>query len=312
MSSTEQNILKTLAYFNIFQYPLSKEELLLFHAQRSTQAVIDAALNILCNKGLVFRLDEFYSMQSNNTLAERRRNGNTFAVTQMRTAHKAARILSRFPYVRGLAISGSLSKNFADESTDIDFFIITATDRLWIARTVMHLFYKLIYFTGRQCWFCMNYYVDLARLEIVEKNIYTAIEIATLLPMQGKEALDDFMFANEWIKKYYPLCETNTINAGTIKKGFLSRMFETLFNGKLGSIIDDLLMRITEKRWKKKVQRQMKNKKGLTFGMKVDKHFSKPDPTFFQDKVIEMYHDNISRLRSHPVHPHHSSCLECP
>lgn len=296
MSSTEQNILNTLAYFDIFQYPLSKEEVLLFHAERSTQTAIDAALYTLCTSGTVFKLSEFYSIQNNISLAQRRHAGNEFALRQMKTARRASRILSRFPYVKGLAVSGSLSKNFADESTDVDFFIITAVNRLWIARTLMHLFYKLAFFTGRQRWFCMNYYVDESGLEIVEKNIYTAIEIATLLPMHGKTALDDFMLANTWVKVYYPLCETNTTNAAVIKKRFLSRMVEKIFNGNLGERLDNWLMRLTKKRWERKVSKQMKNKKGVALGMIVDKHFSKPNPDFFQDKIIEMYREKVKNL----------------
>jgi hypothetical protein len=296
LGSTRQNILNTLAYFDIFHYPLSKEEILLFHCETAVQPVIDEMLDELCKEEVIFRLAEFYSIRNDISLAQRRYKGNKFAFEQMKTARKAAKILSRFPYVKGLAVSGSLSKNYADESTDVDFFIITASNRLWVARSIMHLFYKLIYFSGRQRWFCMNYYVDESGLEIEEKNIFTAIEIATLLPMHGKPVLDDFMAANAWVRDYYPLCETNTSNALPVKKRFFSRLIEKMFNNGLGERLDNYLMKVTEKRWKKKMDRQMKNRKGLPLGMLVDKHCSKPNPAFFQNRVITQHNIKLKEL----------------
>ena len=296
MGSTRQNILNTLAYFDIFQYPLLKEEILLFHSVITDQRLIDESLDDLCNEGTVFKLDEFYSIQNGMALAQRRRTGNRLAFEQMKNAHRAAKILARFPYVRGLAISGSLSKNYADENTDIDFFIITKANRLWLARTLMHLFYKLHYFTGKQRWFCMNYYVDEAGLEIEEKNIFTAIEIITLLPMHGKTALDDFMLANKWANDYFPHCRIATADTAPIKKRIFSRMTEWLFNNRLGDWVDRCLMKITDKRWRKKVERKQKNVKGNPLGMIVTPHCSKPNPIFFQDKVLQLYVNKIGSL----------------
>jgi hypothetical protein len=55
-------------------------------------------------------------------------------------------------------------------------------------------------------------------------------------------------------------------------------------------------MRITQKRWLKKEFRQKKNESGNIMSMLVDKHYSKPNPFFFQNKVIEKYHARLNRL----------------
>ncbi len=198
MADTAQNILKTLGYFDLFQYPLTKEEIYLFHNNTISHAAIDDAKAILLSNNIIFKTDEFYSIQNDKALVQRRCDGNFLAAEQMKIAHRAATILSKFPYVKGVAISGSLSKKFADKNSDIDFFIITAANRLWIARSFMHLYKKFTFLTGRQHWFCMNYYVDEAGLEIEEKNIFTAMEIVTLMPMQG--SFTDFFKQNDWTK----------------------------------------------------------------------------------------------------------------
>ena len=296
MTDTRQHILQTLAYFDIFQYPLKEEEILLFHGQPCRPAMIAAALRSLTDDKIVFSLDQFYSLQDDKTLASRRTLGNELAADQMKIAYRAAKTLSRFPYVKGLAISGSLSKNYSTQKTDIDFFIITAADRLWIARTLMHLYKKFTFIIGRQHWFCMNYYVDEAGLEIEEKNIYTAIEIVTLLPMRGPVSLDNFMMANAWTKKYLPLYKKTEAEVPEAKKGSFPRLIEKIFGGRMGDWLDNKLMWITDKRWQKKLRRHKKNDKGFSIGMMVNKHFSKPNPAFFQDKILEMYAEKINAL----------------
>jgi len=281
VTETRQHILNTLAYFDIFRYPLSREELRRFHGQQASQDEIDEAIGSLTEHNLVFRIDDYYSLQNDRSLAARRKEGNRLAQAQMKTAHKAARILSRFPFVKALAISGSLSKNFADENTDVDFFIITSANRLWLARTLMHLYYKLNFFTGRQRWFCMNYFVDEAGLEIEEKNMFTAVEIATLLPMYGKQDLEGFLYTNNWIKHYCPACTPDTTMALQVRKGVLSRLIERMFGGRMGERLDNYLMKVTEKRWLNKMRNHKMNRRGMPLGMVANKHCSKPNPIFF-------------------------------
>jgi predicted nucleotidyltransferase len=296
LTGTAQNILKTLAYFHLFQYPLTRQDIYLFHSEQVSQMDIDIALGILVHDRSVFRLDEFYSLQDDHAWAERRRKGNLLAARQFKTARRVAKLLSRFPYVKGVALSGSLSKNFATEKTDIDFFIVTAANRLWIARSCMHLYKKLTFLTGRQHWFCMNYYVDEQEPEIKEQNIFTAMEIVTLLRMQGKSSLDNFMARNAWVSAYFPVHERLADEVPEIKSGHFRNLFEKIFNSRVGDRFDDWLMKLTQKRWQAKVRRHALNSKGASMGMIVGPHISKPDPKNFQDKVVEAYRLKVQQL----------------
>ncbi|MEP7254779.1 MAG: nucleotidyltransferase domain-containing protein [Ferruginibacter sp.] len=275
---------------------MTKEEIYLFHAEPVLHSAIDAALETLVNDRSVFLLDEFYAVQNDISLAQRRRKGNLLAVEQMKRARKVARLLSKFPFTKGIAVSGSLSKNFADEETDIDFFIVTDANRLWIARTFMHLYKKFTFLTGHQHWFCMNYYVDEARLEITEKNIFTAMEITTLIPMQGRKSLNDFMAGNAWIKEYFPVNNPVKTSVPEINKGFTRKVVEKIFRGSLGNTVDKWLMGITDRRWQKKTETHQLNSKGGGMGMVVDRHYSKPDPKNFQNKVVEQYAAKVHQL----------------
>jgi len=296
VTTTAQNILKTLGYFDLFQYPLTEEEILLFNQVDVTGIAVNKQLQVLLKDKMIFKVDEFYALQNNWQLAERRRNGNKLAVEHLKIARRVAKFLSTFPYVKAIAVSGSLSKNFATDKTDIDFFIITEANRLWIARTIMHLYKKLTFLRGRQNWFCMNYYVDENALEIKEKNIFTAIEIVTLLPMYSNDCMRRFFEKNSWTDSFFPLKNIGISASPDFKKGFLVKLIEKIFSGSLGDYADIKLMGITDKRWQKKVKKQQLNKRGDSIGMSVDRHFSKPDPKNFQEKTIKRYQDKVCQL----------------
>ncbi|MDB5149025.1 MAG: hypothetical protein JWQ57_3045 [Mucilaginibacter sp.] len=296
LSEVKENILETLAYFDLFNYPLTRGEVYIFLKNKYHYEDFDGALNCLLNEGKIYLFDRFYTLKNDHYLVVRRNDGNKKAGELIKIAGKIGNILVRFPYVRGIAISGSLSKNFADENSDIDLFIITAKNRLWIARTLMHCFKKLTFLVNKEHLFCMNYYIDEQQLEIVEKSIYTAIEIGTLIPLQGDITFEKFYAANAWTSSFLPNKNMRISSAKPIKNTYLKKLGEWLLNNTAGDAIDSLLMKITAGRWLKKTNMNKVNSHGVIMGMDTNKHFAKPDPKNFQYKLLERYKERVSRL----------------
>src|SRR5688500_15811004 len=179
------SILKTLLYFDLFDYPVSKAEISLFLEVPCKEAELEEGLRLLHDNQQIYLFDDFYCLRDEPALISKRKKDNLRAEKLLKKAVQISRFLYQFPFVRAVGISGSLSKNVADEKADIDYFIITATNRLWISRTLLHLYKKLTFLTGRQHFYCMNYFIDQDVYKIQEQNIYTAMEIVTLLPVCG-------------------------------------------------------------------------------------------------------------------------------
>jgi len=283
----------------MFDYPLTSGEIYLFLKNKYRQTDFDEALQCLILNSLVYRFDKFYTLKNDHLLITRRHNGNKKAAELIKIAGKVSDILIRFPYVRGIAISGSLSKNFADEDSDIDLFIITAKNRLWIARTLMHAFKKLTFLVKKEGYFCMNYYIDEAQLEIVEKTLYTAIEIVTLMPLQGDDLFERFYAANAWTREHLPNKVMRLSSAKPVKSSWLKSLFEAFFNNRLGNAIDNVLMKITAGQWIKKTLSMKRNAKGNIMAMDVNKHYSKPDPRNFQSKLMLRYETKVFDILHH-------------
>ena len=98
-NSTEGSILKTLTYFDIFQYPLSKIEIKQYLDQPVTESAIEKALQRLLNEKNIFRFNNFYTLQNNSFLAEKRIAGNIRAEKLLAKAIKNGLFLFRFPFV---------------------------------------------------------------------------------------------------------------------------------------------------------------------------------------------------------------------
>jgi hypothetical protein len=294
LKTIKQNILKTLAYFDVFNYPLTNEEVRRFLPQRCNQFVVDGILYQLQTENRIYNLNDFYSLQNKPELSEIRIAGNKRATKLLKISRRASKVLSWFPFVESVAVSGSLSKNFADDNADIDFFIITSANRLWIARTFMHIFKKFTYLIRKQNWFCMNYYIDQMKMEIVEKNHFTAMEIVTLMPMQGINCFTKFIEANSWTCNYFRRQTFFEEKNKEIKRVFFRKCVEKIFDAHLGDLLENYLMNLTAKRWKKKTQKGKVNDHGTIMAMIIDPHFSKPDPEIFQAKIVEQFEEKLS------------------
>ncbi|MEP6747755.1 MAG: nucleotidyltransferase domain-containing protein [Bacteroidota bacterium] len=289
----KKDILATLTYFNMFDYPLKKREIYTFLGHEDKLHEFNEAIIQLTDESAIYKIGGFYSLFNNYALVERRSRGNEKAEIMLKKAEQAAALIGAFPFVKGVAVSGSLSKKFADEDADIDFFIITAASRLWIARTFLHIFKKITFLFRMEDFFCMNYFIDEAEPGILEKNIYTATEVATIMPLRGNDIFETFYKVNAWTKKFFPNKYMHISSAREIKKTWIRSITEKILDNKMGNALDTFLMKMTARSWNSKTRNNKKNSKGILMSMHTGKHFSKPNPANFQKKLLQRYEKSL-------------------
>ena len=290
------HVLKTLLYYDIFNYPLKSKEVFHFLGTNSiTEDHVRKTLDALTNEILIYRYGNLYSLYPNESNIKRRVKGNNEAEKYLVVAQQKAKLISRFPFVRGVLASGSLSKGYMDEKSDIDFFIITTPGRLWIARTLLVL-YKRIFLGGSHKHFCVNYFVDEDHLEIEEKNLFTATELATVLPLYGSEQYSRLIKANSWLKGFFPnYVSRRTENVPKATVTTFKKILETLINTCFASNIDSYFKKITMRRWKKLYEAQY-SEADFDLAFKSKAYASKNHPQHFQRKVMEIYAEKLKRF----------------
>lgn len=252
-------------------------------------------LQYLVDAKILTKVDDFYVYGSDLDSVIKRLRGNLNAKRILIKAKKKARFIAKFPYVQAVGVSGSLSKGYYDSESDIDFFVITKPNKLWICRTLLML-YKKIFLLNSKKYFCVNYFISSNQLEIEEKNRFTATELKTLIPMQGKAVFDQFYQSNSWLKTYFSKFEPQIKTIQDTRKPAFSKVIETVFETRIGTATDRVLKVITLKKWKSKFHYM--NKEDFKIALKTTKTVSKHHPSNFQKKVILSLNTKLEEVQS--------------
>lgn len=296
-SVQELAVLRALAYYDIFRFPLTTEEVRLNAAVSLTPNETTEILRALSIKGCVESSGDYFGLKGsleNNIVQRQLGEQRRAAVTDK--VQRYSRLIMRFPFVEAVAISGSYSKGVLSEDGDIDYFIITSPGRLWICRTLLIL-YKKIFLLNSRKFFCVNYFIDTAHLVIPDQNLFTATEVKYLLPVGKSVVMKQFFVSNSWTDKYLPNKDAaEAMQADDPKKSIWAKMVQSVFFNKAGDWIDYRSMRLTLRRWKRKFPHF--DESDFDLNMRTRKNVSKHHPQGFQQKVLDALEVKMKELET--------------
>ena len=291
MNNHQKSVIKLLLYYDIFDHMLSLQEIRVNCGLYDPGDQLPEVLDELAGMGLFYSMNGHYSVRNDPALLQKRESGSKKARQIMPKALKMARFITSFPFVRSVSISGSLSKDHMYEKGDVDYFIVAQPERLWLARTLLVL-YKRIFLLNSYKYFCLNYFVDEEHMEIEQKNLFTATELFTLLPVTGRRYVAGLMDANPWVREYYPQFPQRDIDlVEKVHRGVLKRSMEWLLNNRLGDWLDRLAMKTTVRFWQKKYKDDPKDLFNRSFRLK--RHIAKYHPENFQDLVLARFEEKL-------------------
>ncbi len=196
------HVLRLILYFDLFQHPLRLSELVRLITPGDERPVL-AAVEGLRQEGLVAGAPPWVHRPGQEGLVVRRAERERAAERLWPSARRAAALLSRLPYVRGLLVTGSLSKNSVDPDGDVDFMVLVEPGRVWTLKTLLQAGRRVLPDPAREL-FCTNYLLDTAHSRIDDRNLYTAIELATAVPIYGRDAVVALMRENAWAARFVP------------------------------------------------------------------------------------------------------------
>jgi hypothetical protein len=293
----ESAVIKTLVYFDIFDCPLNEVELI-ENCQALAIAVdgIAESLRQLQCDNLIVKTNDFYHLPGREAIVAVRKEMNARAEKMLPVAKRMSRLISYFPFVEGVFITGSLSKNYMAPNGDIDYLIITKPGRLWLCRGLLTAFKKIFLLNSRK-YFCVNYYLDNQSLAIPDENLYTATEIVYAMPAYNIGACEQFYNQNQWIYTFYPNkrnINTAIVNAPNVSA--IKRFAEWIFDNKIGETLDSRFYGLFVQHWRRK----FKNVDETTFELnfRSRKNVSKHHPNGFQHKTLVELERRIKQFES--------------
>ena len=225
-----RSIFQTLAYADVFDYPLTAPEV--YRYLTSLQASFEEVAEALKNNQLFSQVEKYFTLLGREEIVStRKRRAEIAARLWLKAAHYG-RIIASLPFVRMVAVTGSLSMNNVDEGKDIDFMIITAPNHLWTCRALSLLIARVAKLEGISL--CPNYLITTNVLELKERSLYVAHELAQMIPLSGMEIYHKLRRLNDWMADYLPNALTPPEMPQGVKQArghsLVQKMLETLFH----------------------------------------------------------------------------------
>lgn len=236
----EQALLTTILYSDIFQFPLTKDELwrYLISPKQISFAAFEHALHRLSspqkrikNHELPARnashsdaggrsmervlsiLHGYYCLKGKESSITKRIRNLSEVKKKMKLAHRAAYLLSFIPTVRFIGISGGLATGCATADDDIDFLIITEKNTLFVTRLLVASLLEWKRLRRRRRakhaanTICVNLFLDEMHLHFTKDkhDVYIAREIVQVKPLfERKKTYQHFLEQNDWITQFLP------------------------------------------------------------------------------------------------------------
>lgn len=252
-TAEQENILRTVLYFDLFRHPLSLGEL-----ERFLPSPVSGELRSVIEHGplaSVLILDKGYVRIAvrSKTIIEEREHKERRARKLWRIARFLGIALRHIPYVRCVCVSGELSKGVASSSSDIDLFVITAGGRIWVTRAILTAIKKVLFLNSKR-YFCLNHFIDEDHLTFGDRNIYTALEIVTLRPLFGEKLYRKYLQANDWTREYVPnaIQDAHLTPPRRDSQSYVQRCMEALFPAALVDRWDMQLFEFWTRLWRRR------------------------------------------------------------
>jgi len=237
----EKEVVRVIKYFHFFNYSPNFTEVYTFLSKKTSKKALKMAILKLerqkkikriknCSRYTLpeytitsqkskFKSQNYNSkVKSNNTTIEQY---NNFIKEQQISKAKLnslkfklyLKLLTLFPQIKLIGLSGSIAMMNASHDDDIDLFIITAKNRLWTGR---FLAVTIAFLMGlkRQKGLqkapdkvCLNLFFNESNLTVpsYKKTEFVAHEVLQMKPIFVKgDIYERFLKANQWVRDIFP------------------------------------------------------------------------------------------------------------
>ncbi len=238
-------ILRTVLYSDVFDYPLTLDEVAYYlmdfrHRRDQVRAVLTNRL-----PECVAIVEDHVTLRGRENLVAKRRDRIRMSRKIWRRARLYSRLLGMMPFIRMVAVTGALAMDNCDENDDVDVLIVTAPARVWLARAFAVLVVRAC--KALPNTLCPNYVISEDALSLGHRTIYTAHEFVQMVPVYGFEVYRKMSAANAWAREILPNADGPIHWEPEHKPGLLARtlkgILERWLTGTFGDRIEAWEMR---------------------------------------------------------------------
>lgn len=235
-------IIETIAYFDIFEYPVTLLELHNFLLHPNPVSLNDLRKNVnkLINDGSINELEGFYFFPKKERNVFTRKERYNYAEEKYKIALKGAKMIKYVPFLKFVAVCNNLSNNNVQKDSDIDLFIVTQKNRLYFVRMLVTLIISLKGLRRHKDKvnnrLCLSFYVtenelDFSKIKILDNDFYLMFWLANLYPIYNEGYLKEIFNNNLWVSR----------ELGNLRYKEPSYRRKTVYNLKIARLINKIL-----------------------------------------------------------------------
>ncbi len=190
----------TLAYSDIFDYPLTLQET--HRYLQGMTCTLDEVRICLASSNSIEYKDGYYFLPGRGHIVSLRQSREQISRRAYGRAIFYGRILGKLPFIRMVALTGSLAVRNCDETGDYDYMLVTSIGRVWTARAFALLLNRFARSFGHTL--CPNLIISGSALEWREHSLYLAHEMYQMVLITGEDVYRRLLGSNQWTKNYLP------------------------------------------------------------------------------------------------------------
>lgn len=206
-------IVSTIAFFDIFSYPLSTFEVFKYLQIESSYFQFVLALEELESRNIISSKNSFYCLKGKEDNFRIRQKRYNYTKKKIKIARRWSKIFKLFTGLKLIALSNSIGSYNLREGGDIDLFIITKRNKIWTSRFTLALIAKLFNLRpspeNEKDKLCLSFFISEANLNLEnytkENDFYFLYWLVNLSSIYDKDDyLDKLLAENVWVKNYLP------------------------------------------------------------------------------------------------------------
>lgn len=201
--SLKEAITWLIVFFDLFEYPLSGNEVWQYLDKKYSLVEIISALE---SDSRIASKNGFYFLVGRaDTIITRQKRYN-YSVRKIKIAKRFSRFFILLPFIKVIALANSLGQHNLRDESDIDFFIITDPRRIWLTRLICAGIAKTLNRRptpkNKKDKICLSFYITTENLNLDELKLpgsdpYFFFWLRTLVLLYNKEGVyEKFLIAN--------------------------------------------------------------------------------------------------------------------
>jgi hypothetical protein len=202
-SPNELAIARSVIYASLFDYPLTLEQLhqTLLESDQTPQEILATYTSSELLQTLVEYREGFLFPRGRRELLTERHLREARSRAFLSRHHRLLTLVCALPYVRMVALSGSIAHLNLEGDGDLDLFIVTRGRRVWSVTVAVVILAKLM---RQRRTVCANFVVADSQLTLEQQDLFTANQVIHLKPLVGQDVFSELLAANPFVARFYP------------------------------------------------------------------------------------------------------------